>query len=129
MSLIELLLSLYSAWAISAFFWLSAFGRPPILPLARPASVLSLIISCSNSARAPKIWKMSLPPLVVVSMLSVMLLNPMFLLLRLVIVSIKCFKDLPSRSSFQTTRISLPAKTLTLPQALSSLLKIRLQYL
>src|SRR5262249_25242479 len=47
-------------------------GRPPFLPraraAARPARVRSRMISRSNSARAPKTWKMSFPPLVVVSM-------------------------------------------------------------
>ena len=52
----------------------SAFGRPPALPLllaaVSPARVRSRIISRSNSARAPKIWKTSFPPDVVVSMSS-----------------------------------------------------------
>src|SRR6266566_772572 len=39
-------------------------------------------------------------------MFSVMLLNPIFLLLSLVIVSIRCLSDLPSLSSRHTTRVS-----------------------
>ena len=80
-----------------------AFGLPPSRPLAlaawSPALVRSRIRSRSNSAREAKILKMSLPLLVVVSILSVRLLNPIFLLLRLVMVSSKCLSDLPKRSS------------------------------
>jgi hypothetical protein len=36
------------------------------------------MISRSNSASAPKIWKISLPPLVVVSMFSVRLLTRLY---------------------------------------------------
>ena len=58
----------------------SFFGRPPCRPRARaaasPACVRSRIRSRSNSARAPKTWKISLPPLVVVSICSVRLLKP-----------------------------------------------------
>ena len=50
-------------------------GCPPNLPLAlaaaRPARVRSRMRSRSNSARAPKTWKISLPPLVEVSICSV----------------------------------------------------------
>ena len=62
--------------AIAAARLLSSrpLGRPPFLPLARaatsPACVLSRMMSRSNSASAAKMWKMSLPPLVVVSRLS-----------------------------------------------------------
>ena len=47
-----------------------ALGLPPLRPLAlaaiRPAVVRSLIRFRSNSAKAPKIWKINFPPLVVV---------------------------------------------------------------
>jgi hypothetical protein len=53
----------------------SALGRPPILPRAlaasRPALDRSRIIERSNSANAPKMWKISRPPAVVVSICSV----------------------------------------------------------
>ena len=81
----DMVLSAYIFLAICNFL-LSLngdFGRPPFFPRAlaavRPAFVRSRMISRSNSASAPKIWKISFPPLVVVSMLSVRLLNPMFL--------------------------------------------------
>src|SRR5271166_432432 len=57
-----------SLWSITAcrFFLSSRLrGRPPILPraraAARPARVRSRMMSRSNSARAPKTWKTSLP--------------------------------------------------------------------
>ena len=62
--------------------------------------------SRSNSARAAKTWKISLPPLVVVSICSVRLLKPIPRSCSPAIVSIRCGSDRPSRSSFQTTRVS-----------------------
>jgi hypothetical protein len=54
-------------------------GLPPFFPLAlaavKPAVVRSRIKLLSNSAKAPKIWKINFPPLVVVSMFSVRLLR------------------------------------------------------
>ena len=52
-------------------------------------------MSRSNSASAPKIWKMSFPPDVVVSIDSVIDLKPIFRLLRSVIVPMRCLRDLP----------------------------------
>ena len=70
-SSIVLFLSLYKAAAICAFLGVSAFGRPPCRPRAlaafSPACVRSRMISRSNSASAPKMWKISFPPDVVVS--------------------------------------------------------------
>src|SRR5215217_4181849 len=59
---------------------LSTEGRPPWRPRARaaasPAAVRSRIRSRSNSAKAAKTWKTSLPPGVVVSIASWRLRNP-----------------------------------------------------
>jgi hypothetical protein len=68
--------------------------------------VRSRIRSRSNSARAAKTWNTSLPPGVVVSIASCRLRNPIPRSARLVTVSTRCRSDLPSRSSFQTTRLS-----------------------
>jgi hypothetical protein len=87
-------------------------AAPPCLPRARaavsPAFVRSVMISRSNSASAPKIWKMSFPPLVVVSMFSVRLLNPMFRLCNSVIRSMRSLRERPRRSRRHTTRVSPP---------------------
>ena len=81
----------------------SFFGRPPCRPLARaaarPARVRSRMSSRSNSARAPNIWKMSLPPDVVVSICSERLLKPISFSSSAVITSIKLVSDRPRRSS------------------------------
>ena len=71
----ERLVSFLSA---SAAFCLLAsiisLGRPPVRPRARaaasPAFVRSLMMSRSNSASEEKMWKMSLPSLVLVPILS-----------------------------------------------------------
>ena len=52
-------------------------------------------MSRSNSASAPKMWKMSFPPDVVVSIASVIDLKPICRLLRPVIVSMRCLRDRP----------------------------------
>src|SRR3954470_12963094 len=66
MSATDVLLSAYSFLANLIFSGDSAFGRPPSFPLdlaaSSPALVRSLMISRSNSASAPKMWKMSFPP-------------------------------------------------------------------
>ena len=62
--------------------------------------------SRSNSARAANTWKTSLPPLVVVSMLSWRLRNPIPRSRRAARVSTRWRSDRPRRSSFQTTRVS-----------------------
>ena len=53
-----------SSFALFKIFW-GREGRPSVLPfafaLARPAMTLSLMMSFSNSATAPTIWKTSLP--------------------------------------------------------------------
>jgi len=49
-------------------------STPYALAASSPALVRSRMMSRSNSANAPKIWKMSLPPEVVVSICSVRLL-------------------------------------------------------
>ena len=88
-----------------------ALGLPPFRPLAlaavSPAVVRSLIRFLSNSASAPKIWKISLPPLVVVSIFSVRLLNPIPRPSSMVIVPIKSLRERPNRSKRQTTNVSL----------------------
>jgi hypothetical protein len=53
------------------------------------------MISRSNLARAPKMWKMSFPPDVVVSIASVIDLKPILRLSRPVIVSMRWGRDLP----------------------------------
>src|SRR5258707_2693842 len=68
--------------------------------------VRSLITSRSNSAKAPKIWKMSLPPEVVVSMCSCRLMKPISCSLSSVTVAMSCLSVRPSRSSRQTTSVS-----------------------
>ena len=60
----------------------------------------------SNSAREQKIWKISFSLLVVVSMLSVRLANPMSLALRSSTTSIRCLRKRPKWSSRHTTRVS-----------------------
>jgi hypothetical protein len=73
---------------------------------ASPALVRSRIRSRSNSARAAKTWKTSLPPGVVVSIASCRLRNPIPCSASPVTVSTRCRSDRPRRSSFQTTRVS-----------------------
>jgi hypothetical protein len=56
----------YISWATWSLWPVSTEGRPPWRPRARaaasPAAVRSRIRSRSNSARAAKTWKTSLPP-------------------------------------------------------------------
>ncbi len=66
----------------------------------------SRIRSRSNSASAPKTWKISLPPLVVVSSCSVRLRKPIPRSSRSVSVAISAGSDRPSRSSRQTASAS-----------------------
>src|SRR5215212_9742498 len=88
----------------------SALGLPPRHPRAlaepSPATVLSRMISLSNSAKAPKTWKISLPPAVVVSRLSLRLRNPTPRPSSSPTRSINSRRDLPSRSSLATTSTS-----------------------
>ena len=99
---------------IAAAFLMSdalSFGlRPPLRPRARaaanPALVRSRIRLCSNSASAPKMWKMSFPPVLVVSMLSVSERNPTDRSSSLWIISTRFFNERPRRSSLQTIRVS-----------------------
>ena len=62
-------------WAAASFSAVTRLGRPESRPrartAARPARVRSLMISLSNSARAPKMWNCSRPAEVVVSICSV----------------------------------------------------------
>ena len=99
-----------SLLASFALFSSSALGLPPRLPLAladsRPAIVLSRMISRSNSAKAPKTWKISLPPAVVVSSDSLRLRKPTPRPSSSPTRSISSRSDLPSRSSLATTRTS-----------------------
>ena len=67
-----------------------------------PARVRSRITARSNSARAPKRWKTSLPPGVVVSRCSRRLRKPRPVASSWPTVSIRCLKERPSRSSRQT---------------------------
>jgi hypothetical protein len=60
--------------------------------------LLSMEMSRSNSASAPKTWKISLPPEVVVSICSVSDRNPIPRSLSFVITSIRYFSERPSRS-------------------------------
>jgi hypothetical protein len=103
-----------SSWNISCAtrsFWpVITGGRPPCRPRTRaaasPALVRSRIRSRSNSASAANTWKTSLPPGVVVSIASWRLQNPTPRSASPVTVSTKWRSDRPSRSSFQTTRVS-----------------------
>jgi hypothetical protein len=63
-------------------------------------------MSRSNSARAPKMWKISLPPGVVVSIFSCKLRKPRSRRSSSATVSIRCRSERPSRSNFQTTSVS-----------------------
>ena len=97
MSLTEFVGSLWSMAACRFFLSSRWRGRPPFLPraraAARPARVRSRMMSRSNSARAPKTWKMSFPPLVVVSMASCKLWKPTPRSRRSVTVSMRCLSD------------------------------------
>jgi hypothetical protein len=88
-------------------------GRPRWRPRARaaasPAAVRSLR-SRSNSARAAKTWKTSLPPGVVVSIVSCRLRKPTPHSARPVTVSTRWRSERPRRSSFQTTSGGLSQK-------------------
>ena len=96
--------------AVEIFLELCCSFLPPFLPLAlaatNPALVLSRIICRSNSAIAPKMLKTNLPPLVVVSIASVRLTNPIPLVLKSSTSVSKCLRERPSRSSRQTTKVS-----------------------
>ncbi|AJW93587.1 hypothetical protein BM43_7643 (plasmid) [Burkholderia gladioli] len=88
-------------------------GRPPFRPRARaearPAIVRSAINSRSNSARAAKMPKTSLPAAVVVSMAAPCPVNtfkPMPRPVRSCTVLMRCRRSRPSRSSFHTTSVS-----------------------
>ena len=94
---------------MAAAFWMSASDiagfRPPFLPRAlaacNPAIVRSLIRSCSNSARAPKMWNTKRPPELVVSMDSVSDLKPISRSWSSWTISTRSFSERASRSSFQ----------------------------
>ena len=96
--------------AISTCAGLSARGRPPRRPgacaAASPASVRARITARSNSAKAPNTWKMSRPPLVVVSIAWVSDRNPTPRFSSGVTRSMRCFKERPRRSRRQTTSVS-----------------------
>src|SRR5215218_10170306 len=100
----------YISWATRALWAVMTEGRPPERPRARaaasPAVVRSRIRSRSNSARAAKTWKTSLPPGVVVSIASCRLRNPIPRSATPVTVSTRCRRERPRRSSFHTTRVS-----------------------
>ncbi|MPM06611.1 hypothetical protein SDC9_52913 [bioreactor metagenome] len=87
-----------------------AGGRPPLRPRCRastsPAVVRSRIRARSNWAIAPKTWKVSMPPGVVVSMLSVKDTSPIFARSNSSAVAMSFFSDRANRSSFQTTSVS-----------------------
>jgi len=110
MSAIESVEVSASFWAVAIFFSVTLCFLPPFLPLAlaaaNPARVLSRMMLRSNSAREQKMWKISLPLLVVVSMLSVRLANPIPLALRSSTTEIRCLRERPKRSSRHTTRVS-----------------------
>jgi len=67
----ELVWSAVNVRSCRSFSGPNFLGRPPCRPRARaaakPVIVRSLMRSRSNSASAPKTWKTSLPPLVLVS--------------------------------------------------------------
>src|ERR1035438_8022866 len=95
-------------------------GAPPFLPRARaeanPALVRSDINSRSNSARAAKIPKTSLPAASVVSIAApwpVKTLNPILRCVRSWTVFTRWRRFRPSRSSFHTTSTSPPRRALS----------------
>jgi len=89
-------------------------SRPRCLPrafaAAMPARVRSLIRARSNSANAPITWKSSLPLAVVVSIASETDRKPIPSAWSLLVISMRCAKLRPSRSSFHVTRISPGAR-------------------
>src|SRR4051794_15117115 len=109
-SVTDVLVSAYNFLANLILSGDSAFGRPPTFPLvlaaSSPALVRSLMMSRSNSASAPKMWKINFPPEVVVSMFSVRLLKPILRSLSSVMRVMRSLRERPSLSSFQTTRVS-----------------------
>ena len=64
------------------------------------------MMSRSNSARAPKMWKISFPPLVVVSICSVSAFEADIPVLQFCDPGDEVFERPASRSSFQTTSVS-----------------------
>ncbi len=85
-------------------------GLPPVLPLAlaaaNPALVRSRMMLRSNSAKAPKTWKIKFPPEVEVSMDSWILRKPTFLSFSSSTNSSRFRSDRPRRSNRQTARTS-----------------------
>ena len=85
-------------------------GRPPLRPRAlaatRPALVRSWMSARSNSDSAAKIWKISLPLALVVSMASLRERNPTPASFRSFKIVTRSFRLRPSRSRRQTTRVS-----------------------
>jgi hypothetical protein len=106
----ELVLSLASECSNARRFSSSTGGRPPWRPRARaaesPAIVRSRIRSRSNSASALNTWKMSRPPLVVVSMLSCSERNPTRRSRSSCTLCTRSTSERPNRSSFHTTMVS-----------------------
>ena len=102
--------------ALSGFNFL---GRPPIRPLTRaacnPAWVRSRIRFRSNSAKAPKMWKVSFPALDDVSIDSWRFFNPIPLSWSFDTSSIKSFNERDSLSNRQTT-ITSPLRVRTCKQ-------------
>ena len=82
-SLMVWFLASYMVWAVFCFVAPSFGFRPPLMPrfLAafKPAWVLSTIRFLSNSDKAPKMWKISFPVGLSVSMLSCKDFNTLFL--------------------------------------------------
>src|SRR5271163_1162384 len=123
----------------SSFSSVTTGLRPPWRPrtaaASRPARVRSRMRSRPNCPSAPKIWKTSLPPGVVVSIASVSERKLTPRASRAFTVSIRCGNDRPRRSSFHTVRISPwraklsaaanPGRSALAPDALSS--KMRAQ--
>ena len=86
--------------------------RPPAFDASRAGCGKACLCAfldkvSSNSASAPKIWKISFPPEVVVSMFSERLLKPILRWSSFAMISIRSLSDLPSLSSRQTTRTSV----------------------
>jgi len=80
---------------------------PARLAAACPARTRSIMSECSNSATAPKIWKVIFPAAVRVSILSSIDMNSTPHFWNLSRASSKCCSDRANLSNFQTTTMSI----------------------
>ena len=97
---------------LSVIFGLRPPLRPSCLATSSPARVRSTVSSRSISARLAMTWKKKRPDGVPVSMESVRLLNWTPCLCSSPTRSTSCLTERPSRSSFQTTKVS-PSRSIS----------------